>query len=68
MKEKKEKKNRKTEHTELSNMLVKNVLSEIKKEKTFTQGFNDSRKIKRKVSQNLDDLKNLLVKLAVKAS
>ena len=49
-------------------MLVKNVLSEIKKEKTFTQGFNDSRKIKRKVSQNLDDLKNLLVKLTVKAS
>ena len=38
-------------------MLVrKNVLNEINKEGTFTQGFNDCRKIKRKVSQNLDDL------------
>ena len=45
-------------------MLVKkNVLNEINKEGTFTQGFNDCRKIKRKVSQNLDDFKNLLVKL-----
>ena len=43
--------------TELSNMLVKkNVLNEINKEGTFTQGFNDCRKIERKVSQNLDDL------------
>ena len=37
--------------TELSNMLVKkNVLNEINKEGTFTQGFKDCRKIKRKVS------------------
>ena len=43
--------------TELSNMLIKNnVLNEINKEGTFTQGFNDCRKIERKVSQNLDDL------------
>ena len=45
-------------------MLVKkNVLNEINKERTFTQGFKDCRKIKRKVSQNLDDLQNLLIKL-----
>ena len=50
-------------------MLVKkNVLNEINKEGTFTQGFKDCRKIKRKVSQNLDDLQNLLIKLSVKAS
>ena len=51
---------------ELSNMLVKkNVLNEInKKEGTFTQGFKDCNKIKRKVSQNLEDLQNLLIKLA----
>ena len=50
-------------------MLVKNnVLNEINKERTFTQGFKDCRKIKRKVSQNLDDLQNLLIKLTVKAS
>ena len=58
---------RQTEHgqTEVSNMLVnKNVLHEINKEGTFTQGFKDCRKIKRKVSQNLDDLQNLLIKLA----
>ena len=55
--------------TELCNMLVKkNVLNEIKKERTFPQGFKDSRKIRRKVSQNLDDLQNLLIKLTVKAS
>ena len=49
-------------------MLVKkNVLNEINKEGTFTQGFKDCRKIKRKVSQNLDDLQNLLIKLTVKA-
>ena len=54
---------------QLSNMLVKkNVLNEIDKGRTFTQGFKDCRKIKRKVSQNLDDLQNLLIKLAVKAS
>ena len=60
-----------TDHgqTELSNMLVKkNVLNEINKEGTLTQGFKDCRKIKRKVSQNLDDLQNLLIKLTVKAS
>ena len=40
--------------TELNNMLVrKNVLNEINKEETCTQGFNDCRKTKRKVSQNL---------------
>ena len=58
-----------TDHgqTELSNMLVKkNVLNKINKEGTFTQGFRDCRKIKRKVSQNLDDLQNLLMKLTVK--
>ena len=50
-------------------MLVKkNVLNEINKEGTFTQGFMDCRKIKRKVSENLDDLQNLLIRLTVKAS
>ena len=50
-------------------MLVKkNVLNEINKEGTFTQGFKDCMKIKRKVSQNLDDLQNLLIKLTVKDS
>ena len=49
-------------------MLVKNTLNEIKKGRTFTQDFKDSRKIKREVSQNLDDLQNLLIKLTVKAS
>ena len=44
-------------------MLVKkNVLNEINKEGAFTQGFKDCNKIKRKVSQNLDDLQNLLIK------
>ena len=60
---------RQTDHgqTELSNMLVKkNVLNEINKEGTFTQGFKDEGK--RKVSQDLDDLQNLLIKLTVKAS
>ena len=38
------------------------------KEGTFTQGFKNWRKIKRKVSQNLDDLQNLLITLTVKAS
>ena len=50
-------------------MLVrKNVLNEINKEGTFTQGFKNCRKIKRKVSQNLGDLQNLLKKLTVKVS
>ena len=49
-------------------MLVKqNVLNEINKEGRYTQGFKNCRKIKRKVSQNLDDLQNLLIKLIVKA-
>ena len=57
------------ELTQLSNMLVKkNVLNEINKEGAFTQGFKGCRKIKRKVSQNLDDLQNLLIKLTVKAN
>ena len=43
-----------------------NLLNEINKEETFIQSFNDCRKIKRKVSQNLDDLQNLLIKLTVK--
>ena len=58
---------RQTDHgqTELSNMLLKkNVLNEINKEGTFTQGFKDCRKIKRKVSQHLEDLQNLLIMLA----
>ena len=50
-------------------MLVRrNVLNEINIEGTFTQGFNDCRKIKRKLSQNLDELQNLLIKLTVKVS
>ena len=50
-------------------MLVKkNVLNDLNKEGTFTQAFNDCMKIKRKVSQNLDDLQNLLIKLTVKVS
>ena len=50
-------------------MLVKkNILNEINKEATFPEGFKDCRKIKRKVSQNLDDLQNLLINLTVKAS
>ena len=45
-------------------MLVKkNVLNKKNKEGTFTQGFKDCRKIKKKVSQNLHDLQNLLIKL-----
>ena len=45
-------------------MLVKkSSINEINKEETFTQGFKDWRKIKRKVSQNLGDLQNLLIKL-----
>ena len=53
------------QQTQPSNILVKkNVLNEINKERTFTQSFKDCRKINRKVSQNLDDLQNLLIKLA----
>ena len=49
-------------------MLVKkNVLNKINKEGRYTQVFKNCRKIKRKVSQNLDDLQNLLIKLTVKA-
>ena len=55
--------------TELNNILVnKSALNEINKEGTFSQGFKDWRKIKTKVSENLDDLQNLLIKLTVKAS
>ena len=59
---------RQTDHgqAELNNMLVKK--NDINKEGTFTQGFKNCREIKRKVSQNLDDLQNLLVKLTVKGS
>ena len=50
-------------------MLVKkNVLNKINKEGAFTQGFKDWEKIRRKVSQDLDNLQNLLIKLTVKAS
>ena len=62
---------RQTDHgqTELSNTLVKkNGLNEINKKGTFTQGFKDYRKIKRKVSQNLGDFQNLLIRLTVTAS
>ena len=45
-----------------------NMLNEITKDEIFTQGFEDWRKIKRKVSHNLDNLPNLLIKLTVKAS
>ena len=54
--------------TNLRNILVKNVLNEMNKAGVFSQGFKDSREIKRKVSQNLDDLQNLLIKLTVKES
>ena len=45
-------------------LLKKNVFNEINIEGTFAQGFKDCRKIKTKASQNLDDLQNLLIKLA----
>ena len=55
--------------TELKNILVnKSVLNEMNKEGILTQGFSDWMKIKRKVSQNLHDLQNLLIKLTVKVS
>ena len=37
----------------------------LNKEGTFTQGFKDCRKFKRKVSQNLEDLQNLLIRSTV---
>ena len=49
---------RQTEHrqTKRNNILAsKSISNEINKEGTFTQGFKDRGKIKRKVSQNLDD-------------
>ena len=49
-------------------LVTKNLLNEINQEGTFSQCFNGCRKIKRKVSQNLDDLQNLLIKLTVKPS
>ena len=49
-------------------LIKKNVLNAICIKRNITQGFKDCRKIKRKVSQNLDDLQNLLIKLAAKAS
>ena len=50
---------------ELNNMLVsKRVLNKRNKEGTFAQCFKNRRKIKRKASQNLDNLQNLLIKLA----
>ena len=53
-----------TDRTEKNSQQVKkNVLNEINKEGTITQGFKDCKKIKRKVSQNLDDLQNLLIRL-----
>ena len=49
-------------------MLVKkNVLNEISKEGTFTQGFQENQKEILK-TQNLDDLQKLLIKLTVKPS
>ena len=57
---------RQTDHgeTELCNMLVKkNVLNEINKEGTFTQGLKGCKKIKRKVSQNFGDLQNFQISL-----
>ena len=49
-------------------LAIKNVLNAINNGGTFTQGFKDCRKIKRKVSQNLGDFQNLLIKLTVKAN
>ena len=55
--------------TELNNILVnKSVFNEINNKGTFTRDFKDWRKIKRKVSQNLDDFQNSLTKLTVKVS
>ena len=59
---------RKADHgqTELSNMLVKkNVLSEINKEETFTQGFQEMQKNqKESISKYRRPSKKLLIKLA----
>ena len=50
-------------------MLVKKkLLNEINKEGPFTQGFKYCGKIKRKVSQNLENLQNLLIRLTVKTN
>ena len=50
-------------------MLVKKkLLNEINKEGSFTQGFKYCGKIKRKVSQNLENLQNLLIRLTVKTN
>ena len=47
-------------------MLVKkSSLSEIYKKGTFTQGFKDWSMIKRKVTRNLGELQDLLIKLTV---
>ena len=55
--------------TELNNILVnKSVFNEINNKGTFTRDFKDWRKIKRKVSQNLDDFQNSLTKLTFKVS
>ena len=49
-------------------LAIKNVLNAINNGGTFTQGFKDCRKIKRKVSQNLGDFQNLLIRLTVTAN
>ena len=49
-------------------LAIKNVLNAINNAGTFTQGFKDCRKIKRKVSQNLGDFQNLLIRLTVTAN
>ena len=47
-------------------LIKKNILNKINQEGTFTQGFKDCREIKRKVSQNLDDLQNLLIEFELR--
>ena len=49
-------------------LIKKNVLNAICIKRNISQGFKDCRKIKRKVSQNLGDLENFLIKLPIKAS
>ena len=49
-------------------VVKKNVLNEINKEGTFTQGLKDCKKIKRKVSQNFGDLQNLQTRLTETAT
>ena len=46
----------------------KNVLNKINREGTFDLNLKDCRKIKREVSQNLDGLQNLLIRLTVKTN